>query len=408
MAEVLDDGEFWLPHKFLTDDDLFVDKSKGKNSPKNLKDGLGWEFDGSKSLFPYEFPSGCGSFGFSSDLSSPVESVVGSTETESDEEDYLAGLTREMARSAIDDDFRRNDRAFASENSKGWVLSSSPESTLCAFKTGCGCKQRSSRGSTICQSRVSSPPETWVLLHAAAGEVARLRMNEESYGGFNNRGLLGPPARKPSPNHDVSGFYPPHQSLSNQRLQATQFQQLKQQQLIEKQNASAWGGQKQQHKRHLHHVVQNMGRNSNCNRPLGLSPSAWPPLQQQQQPQPPNGSGMRAVFLGNQTGKRECAGTGVFLPRRVGTPEPRKKPACSTVLLPARVVQALNLNLDEIGAQPHLHPRFNACVTADSDAALRLRSGGNVFANTNHHQCNFRPTQQGISHEVRLPQDWTY
>jgi hypothetical protein len=31
---------------------------------------------------------------FSSDLSSPIESVVGSTETESDEEDYLAGLTR--------------------------------------------------------------------------------------------------------------------------------------------------------------------------------------------------------------------------------------------------------------------------------------------------------------------------
>jgi len=49
------------------------------------------------SLLCFDFPSlpyGFGSFGFSSDLSSHVESVVGSTETESDEEDYLAGLTR--------------------------------------------------------------------------------------------------------------------------------------------------------------------------------------------------------------------------------------------------------------------------------------------------------------------------
>lgn len=111
-----------------------------------------------------------------------------------------------------------------------------------------------------------------------------------------------------------------------------QFQQLKQQQqLMKQQNVSVWGGQKQQYQHHHNHVVQNRGRNNVSNRPLGLSPSAWPPLQQQQQqqqqPQPQNGSGMRAVFLGNQPGKRECAGTGVFLPRRIGTPtEPRRKP----------------------------------------------------------------------------------
>jgi len=42
------------------------------------------------SLLYFDFPPllyGFGSFGFSSDLSSPVESMVGSTETESDEED---------------------------------------------------------------------------------------------------------------------------------------------------------------------------------------------------------------------------------------------------------------------------------------------------------------------------------
>lgn len=118
MAEVLDDGEFWLPPQFLTDDDLFVDKNEAKNSPRSGKDGYGLEFDGSKSLFPYEFPSGFGSFRFSSDVSSPVESLVGSTETESDEEDFLSGLTRQMAQSTLEDYIRRNDSAFAAENSK--------------------------------------------------------------------------------------------------------------------------------------------------------------------------------------------------------------------------------------------------------------------------------------------------
>lgn len=40
--------------------------------------------------------------------------------------------------------------------------------------------------------------------------------------------------------------------------------------------------------------------------------------------------------------------------------------ACSTVLLPARVVQALNLNLDDMGAQPQLQPRFNVSFTQDT------------------------------------------
>ena len=56
------------------------------------------------SLLSFEVPyMGFGSFGTSSNLSSPVESVVNSSETESDEEDYLIGLTRQMARSTLAD-----------------------------------------------------------------------------------------------------------------------------------------------------------------------------------------------------------------------------------------------------------------------------------------------------------------
>ncbi|KAE8692432.1 hypothetical protein F3Y22_tig00110833pilonHSYRG00043 [Hibiscus syriacus] len=384
MAEVLDDGEFWLPPQFLTDDDLFMDEGKAKSNSKKLDDGT-------QSLFPYGFPYGFGYLGFSSNPSSPVESVVGSIETESDEEDYLAGLTRQMAHSTLRSGIRRNECVFAAENPKGWVLPSSPQSTLCPLRSGCGCMQGSSRGSPTCQSRVSSPSGTWDLLYAAAGEVARMPVNEKSFGGFNNTGLLRSPATKLSQNIDVSCFCQPPQSLSRQELQAAQFQILK---------------QKQHQQQHHHHVVQNRARSNNStNRPMGLSPSACLPLKQQTRMT--NGSGMQAVYLNHPTAKRECAGTGVFLPRRIGAPsEPRKKSACPTVLLPARVVQALNLNLDEIGAQPQIHPRFNANFTADTDGALRmLRSGENVFPNQK--QRNFRQ-HQGINHEVGLPQEWTY
>lgn len=99
MAESLDDGEFWLPPEFLTDNDIAMEK--------NERDS-----ESTKTLFPFEFSYG--GFGSSSDLSSPVESVVGSSETESDEEDYLSGLTRQMTRSTLLDD----STAFASEKSK--------------------------------------------------------------------------------------------------------------------------------------------------------------------------------------------------------------------------------------------------------------------------------------------------
>lgn len=69
------------------------------------------------------------------------------------------------------------------------------------------------------------------------------------------------------------------------------------------------------------------------------------------------GSGMRAVFLGSGGGSgRESSGTGVFIPRCAGNgPELNRKPACSTtVLLPSRIVQALNLNVENMCSNPSL------------------------------------------------------
>lgn len=80
MAYKLDEAEFWLPSEFLTDEDILMDNEE------NLVKSVGL-------CFPPEFPYDYGS----SVLSSPGESVVGSTETESDEEDLLlTELTRQL------------------------------------------------------------------------------------------------------------------------------------------------------------------------------------------------------------------------------------------------------------------------------------------------------------------------
>ena len=93
MAKSLDDVEFWLLSEFLTNHDLAMEKYETETH-EAMKGGF----------LSFEVPyMGFGSFGTSSNLSSSAESVVGSSKTESDEKDYLVGLTRQMACSTLAD-----------------------------------------------------------------------------------------------------------------------------------------------------------------------------------------------------------------------------------------------------------------------------------------------------------------
>ncbi|KAA0044130.1 uncharacterized protein E5676_scaffold352G001260 [Cucumis melo var. makuwa] len=369
MAENLDDGEFWLPSQFLVDDDNMLHQKPRATTNKNIDQNcLGsTPFQPPRSSFPLEF----GTFGGFSDFGSSGESLKGSSETESDEEESVAGLTTlRVARSSIDDTM---------------VLSRSPQSTLCDMGSGSGCSQVSSRGSPKGNCKTQSPPATWDLLHAAAEEVARMRIKESHGVLHHNRGpsQVSVPVKTSTTG---TGFY--------QQLQALQFQHLQQKEIMQRQNLtvgeqinSPAGYQHQ----HIHQMVPNGVRG--CR---GFSSPAWLP--------PPQGSGMRTLFLGTQGGKRECAGTGVFLPRHTTTQsEQRRKPACSTVLVPARVMQALNLNYDDICSQPHLQPVAGGRFDSKNDVLLRLEMnrGGNYQKHNSRRQS---PTE----HEIKLPQEWTY
>ncbi|XBI20246.1 hypothetical protein VPH35_061583 [Triticum aestivum] len=289
-------------------------------------------------------------------------------------------------------------------------MSGSPQSTLCVLQAS---GEDSPTGGA---SQVSSPPSSpleqqpadpWDLLHEAAGQVARLGVDSipvpVNPPPIHGAGVA-PPARKPSPPllpspKPVGHYqYPPNNSLAQRQAQVARFHLLKQQQLMKHQReqqlamaaAMAWGS-------------ADVG-------PLGLSPSAWPPLQKSPHHAPPSAAGMRAVFLTPPGAKRECTGTGVFIPRQAGAPaEPKKKPSCSTVLLPARVVQALNLNVEDLGARPC----YPGAFVLDHDA-LVSRSNAMQASQKREHNANANAAAAAhspslaVACEVNLPPEWTY
>ncbi|CAA0830536.1 Unknown protein [Striga hermonthica] len=252
MSQELEDGEFWLPSDFLTDDDddLLLDINF---KPQPLK---------TKKAASSDFCHCCASSpGFNWDLSSPVDSVTGSTGTESDEDDSVAGLAREMARSAfLDSD------SIPGCNRKNGKLSSSPQSTLC----GCRREPRANR-----VSRVPPPPA------APAGKTAEKQMWRGTTP-FQSANPFAPPMKPGS-------VYSPAENSNLSRTEAQARLAHLQLQAVQVQTMAA----------------------------RGLPMAAWPSLQQQQQF--PSGSGTRPVFLGETGLNIARTGTGVFLPRPNGS-----------------------------------------------------------------------------------------
>ncbi|XP_010504189.1 PREDICTED: uncharacterized protein LOC104781261 isoform X2 [Camelina sativa] len=375
-CSVTDDAEFWLPTEFLTDDDFLVEKENNAGGGLELVDDS----------FSYEPRLG---FGASRSTVKPNNNNAWSMDKQSDDEKFLAGLTRQMVQSSLEDDFSGGfcgDHSFpAGNNTKALGMNRSP---LCVAGTGCCCQTR--RSNQNCNSRVSS----WDLYCAAAEEVARMSIIDEHYHS-SDRGLLALPTKlsssvtatavKNNPSNGT-GYYSHRQSLPYQKLQAIQ---LKQQQLMKHHH----------HHRQLVHQsrgvrLNNSNGNKNVGGPVDLSSSAWSNYQL------PRRDVMRAVFIGDQTGKRGSTGTGVFLPRSVNHSSSRAasrddKPTLSTVLVPARLTQVLNLNVGEPVRS------FSGNL---NDVSWRQRSNNGGFSSQLHGGVR---AEQPVN-EPRLPSEWAY
>ncbi|KAG2402828.1 uncharacterized protein HKW66_Vig0250480 [Vigna angularis] len=82
--------------------------------------------------------------------------------------------------------------------------------------------------------------------------------------------------------------------------------------------------------------------------------------------------------------------------------------SCAPVILPARVVQALNLNVHALGVQvsPPQVQRYNPliCREACNKNSLEKRSDQKDTSN----QCSFISQKRSSSPEIFLPKEWTY
>ncbi|KAJ8748379.1 hypothetical protein K2173_003016 [Erythroxylum novogranatense] len=112
--------------------------------------------------------------------------------------------------------------------------------------------------------------------------------------------------------------------------------------------------------------------------------------------------GMQVIFL--EAGHKKSCGTGVFLPQRAGTNyQYNKKPACSPVLLPARVVQALKLNVQELRMEIS---RGRDC--RNSSRGRQYNSCNSRITKDFPKQCWGLPHNENSSPELFLPKEWTY
>ncbi|KAJ7980795.1 G patch domain-containing 3 [Quillaja saponaria] len=382
MAVDLQGRELLLPSQFLTDneDDILLEKNPtNHNNRSSFKTGV----------IPHWFGS-------------QLSSLVHFTEPERDDknQDFIAGLTRHMAYCMFQDDDNLAFTSIGSENQEMlWGSANSPQSTVWSPMGS------SNHGSSDGCYREASPPATpvtgkdpfWESSYNLVGKFEEMNFNDKGGSDF----------------HYVHGAKNPivglnsNPALTDDQIRAIQLFRLKQEQILKLKNRAYWERQAQMsqqselkekipqyHKKgRVFGVSPGNGRKA---RPLNLSSSNRGPSTlslQQQQSQQQSGSGMRALFLGRSDSKSGSCGTGVFLPRSTGaSSESRKKPGCSTALVPARVVQALQQHFDQMG------------VTSGAKADVLVNNKDGMYSL----QKRQVPASNHNETSMRLPQEWTY
>ncbi|CAA6661711.1 unnamed protein product [Spirodela intermedia] len=323
MAEELDYAEFGLPSEFFTEDFFMEEKGTGGG--------------GGAALFPSEFPY---EWGWYSEVNSPGDSAAGTDASE--EEDYLAGLTWQMAHYFLRDDEKKpaSNTAIAAAAPKGTLMVGSPQSILCAvgsWNDEFGKRQRTGRRGPCAHRRGRNPFLCFLPFspRAPPTAIAQARRSCRS-------SLVFPSAEE---------------SAARRHMAAA--------------------------------------RDARPRRPAGAASG----LVAHRRRLP---AAARTGQSGGVTRRRPQAGvscgTGVFLPRQLGRPSDLRK---KQVLLPARVVQALNLDVKVPPPLIDHGERNEGGLSAQSYSTLSRSSAvmpqGRGFS---------PPAKTGT--ERFLPADWTY
>lgn len=326
-----------------------------------------------------------GSYGLSehsssSGLSSPFGSELGSTETDETEseedEDFIAQLTRQMADYMLKDDDEEEQNVSVDEND-------------------------------IYENRAVQTPNTYGL----AGNWSNYNSKEICYYNQESLGIYVKPIED-SVNHQMKNsntvFY-----SSDDLKRPIQVYHLKDQPTTAKQKPSNSKGKRvkgttNESIQKLKTEKNNTQSNLTKNQTLGGHGQSGDKIHHHLHPVQSNGAGMRAIFIGGSGSINGSSGTGVFLPRTINNPNPppstttepkKKKSGSSTVLIPARVLQALQQHFNHMDALS----QSNTCAVSPKN---ENEAEDLVYKENYEHSED--QTSVVNDQEVQLPQEWIY
>nr|XP_027109632.1 uncharacterized protein DDB_G0283357-like [Coffea arabica] len=340
--------------------------------------------------------SACSSW---SEFSSPISSELGSTSesNESEEDDqelFISELTRQMAEYMLqdddddDDDDNHNNNNNTNQDHESSVFNYVPE---------------------------NSEIRKAIDHTSTAADWSKLKSGSVCY--YNSQGFVNKsenPTSEPAGAKNLNTGIHPDDDSTDEQFPPVQIYQLKNQPQMRKQGsyggrqAKATESTQQQQQQLLQHKEQQSMQNKGKAKRYGHTKKPSVPLF------PTAGSGMRAIFLGGSE-RNGSSGTGVFLPSATySTPEPKRKSGCSTVLIPARVLQALQQHFNTVGALSPSNAASSATTNLPWQNEVLARINGLLSQRKEHAEFQTRPAaaeaEAESSHlqDVQLPQEWTY
>ncbi|OIT38468.1 PREDICTED: uncharacterized protein LOC109239383 [Nicotiana attenuata] len=338
-----------------------------------------------------------GSYGWSehsssSGLSSPFGSELGSTETDETEseedEDFIAQLTRQMADYMLKDDDEEEEEgggdvaADNNDSEENRVPNYTPNSAQSSNPSGLAGTWSNYNSSEICYYNKESlsayvKPTTEYSADSVKNSNTVLYSSDDLKRPIQVYHLKDQPTtlkQRPSKGKRVKGTTTT-ESVQKLKTEKNRNQNNMQNTFTNKQTVGGHGDKILHH----HHPIQSTG------------------------------AGMRAIFLGGSGSINGSSGTGVFLPRRINPTanEPKKKSGGSTVLIPARVLQALQQHFNHMDVLS----QSNTCPVSPTHLPkydAENETEGFVWKENQDSEDQTRRANVVNDQEMQLPQEWTY